>query len=202
MTFMAGFFKYINKKDSLKTKKEYDPYRFSYKALIEPFKTLDKGFDWLLNLARNSGETLKIIPGFIVMYFRIMKTIRRVYKDKVKELTDSTSLTKKQVKKIVSNSLSAVESEYDNCDELFEDFGYYKTELIMLHSIRNDKSLDNKVHQYCDNEVKLTLEVINDEDNEDWLTIAHKRDLEALTEKYMSRFDNRRESKKYNGIWY
>jgi len=39
-----------------------------------------------------------------------MKTIRRVYKDKVKELTDSTGLTKKQVKKIVSNSLSAVES--------------------------------------------------------------------------------------------
>jgi len=26
-------------------------------------------------------------------------------------------------------------------------------------SIRADKSLDNKVHQYCDNEVKLTLEV-------------------------------------------
>jgi len=38
--------------------------------------------------------------------------------------------------------------------------------------------------------------------SEVWLTIAYKKELEVLIEKYMSRFDNRRESKKYNGIWY
>ena len=172
------------------------------KELIKPFTTISKGFAWLLNLARISGETLKMTPGFVVNYFRIMRTIRRVYKDKVKELTDSTSITKKQADKIVSNSMNAVENAYENCVELFEDLGYYETELIMLHSIRADKSLDKEVHQYCDNEVKLTLEIINDVDSEDWLTIAHKKELEALIEKYMSRFDNRRESKKYNGIWY
>ena len=38
--------------------------------------------------------------------------------------------------------------------------------------------------------------------SEVWLTIAYKKELEVLIEKYMSRFDNRRESKKYNGTWY
>ena len=48
----------------LKTKEDYDPYRFSEKELIEPFKTLDKGFDWLLNLARNILKML--LPFYFV----------------------------------------------------------------------------------------------------------------------------------------
>jgi len=71
---------------------ENDPYSLSDK---EPFKTLNKGFDWLLNLARNIGETLMIIFSFFFVYFGILKTIRKVYKDTIKDLTDSTSLTKK-----------------------------------------------------------------------------------------------------------
>ena len=50
----------------MKTKEEYGPYRFSDKELIEPFQAIEKGFDWLLNLAMNSGETLKIILVLIV----------------------------------------------------------------------------------------------------------------------------------------
>ncbi len=185
------------------TKEEkYNPHHTDEKELIEPFKTLDKGFDWLLNLAMNSSETLMIIPGFLVMYFGVLKTIRKVYKDTVKDLTDSTSLTKKQAKKIVSKSLDAVEDAYGRCDELETGFGYYETEVIMLYSIRSDKSLDKEVHQNCDNSVGSILRLINNEESEVWLTIAYKKELEVLIEKYMSRFDNRRESKKYNGIWY
>jgi hypothetical protein len=186
----------------MKIKEEYDLYRFSDKELIEPFKTLDKGFDWLLNLAMNSGETLKIIPGFIAMYFGLVKTTRKVYKDTVKDLTDSTRLTKKQAKKIVFNSMDSLGEAYLDCNKLDKGFGYYETELIMLYSIRSDKTINKEVHQNCDNVVKLTLGIINDKDNENWLTIAHKKELDALIEKYMSHFDNRRESKKYNGIWY
>jgi hypothetical protein len=72
----------------------------------------------------------------------------------------------------------------------------------MLYSIRSDKSLDKEVHQYCDIAVELLLRLINNEDSEVWLTIAYKKELEVLIEKYMSRFDRFRESKKYNGIWY
>ena len=50
----------------MKTKEECDPCRFSDKELIEPFQAIEKGFDWLLNLAMNSGETLKIILVLIV----------------------------------------------------------------------------------------------------------------------------------------
>ncbi|MDB3870155.1 hypothetical protein N9351_04770 [Candidatus Thioglobus sp.] len=181
---------------------EYDPYKFSDKELIEPFKTLDKGFDWLLDLAENIGQTLMIIPGFIVMYFGTVKIILKVYKDIVKDLTDSTSLTKKQAKKIVKKSIDAVGDAYDRCDESKVDFGYYETEVIMLYSIRSDKSLDKEVHQNCDIAVDSILRLINNEESEVWLTIAYKKELEALIEKYMGFFDNRRESKKYNGIWY
>lgn len=181
---------------------ENDPYSFSDKELIEPFKTLNKGFDWLLDLATNISETLMIIPGFLVMYFGILKTMRKVYKDTVKDLTDSTSLTKKQAKKIVSKSLDAVEDAYGRCDELETGFGYYETEVIMLYSIRSDKTLDKEVHQNCDIAVESTLRLINNEESEVWLTIAYKKELEVLIENYMSRFDRFRESKKYNGIWY
>ena len=185
------------------TKEEkYNPYHTYEKELIEPFKTLNKGFDWLLNLARNIGETLMIILSFLFVYFGILKTIRKVYKDTIKDLTDSTSLTKKQAKKIVKKSLDAVGDAYDRCDESKVDFGYYETEVIMLYSIRSDKSLDKEVHQNCDIAVELLLRLINNEESEVWLTIAYKKELEVLIEKYMSRFDNRRESKKYNGIWY
>jgi len=172
------------------------------KELIEPLKTLDKGFDWLLNLARSIGQTLMIIPVFLFVYFGILKTIRKVYKDTVKDLTDSTSLTKKQAKKIVSKSQDALGDAYDRCDESKAGFGYYETELIMVYSIRSDKTLDKEVHQNCDIAVESILGLINNEESEVWLTIAYKKELEALIEKYMSRFDNRRESKKYNGIWY
>jgi len=181
---------------------ENDPYSSSDKELIEPLKTLNKGFDWLLNLVRSIGETLMIIPGFLVMYFGVLKTMRKVYKDTVKDLTDSTSLTKKQAKKIVSKSLAAVEDAYGRCDELETGFGYYETELIMVYSIRSDKTLDKEVHQNCDTAVESILRLINNEESEVWLTIAYKKELEVLIEKYMSRFDKRRESKKYNGIWY
>lgn len=87
-------------------------------------------------------------------------------------------------------------------DESKVDFGYYETEVIMLYSIRSDKSLDKEVHQNCDNSVESILRLINNEESEVWLTIAYKKELEVLIEKYMSRFDKRRESKKYNGIWY
>ena len=181
---------------------ENDPYSFSDKELIEPFKTLNKGFDWLLNLVKNIGETLMIILSFFFVYFGILKTIRKVYKDTIKDLTDSTSLTKKQAKKIVKKSIDAVGDAYDRCGESKVDFGYYETEVIMLYSIRSDKSLDKEVHQNCDTSVESILSLINNEESEVWLTIAYKKELEVLIEKYMSRFDSRRESKKYNGIWY
>ncbi len=185
------------------TKEEkYNPYNTGEKEPIEPFKTLNKGFDWLLNLVRNIVETLMIIPGFLFAYFGILKTIREVYKDTIEDLTDSTSLTKKQAKKIVKKSLDALGDAYDRCDESKVDFGYYETEVIMLYSIRSDKSLDKEVHQNCDTAIESILRVINNEENEVWLTIAYKKELEVLIEKYMSRFDKRRESKKYNGIWY
>jgi hypothetical protein len=96
------------------TKEEkYNPYHTDEKEPIEPLKTLVKGFDWLLNLAKNIGETLMIILSFFFVYFGILKTIRKVYKDTIKDLTDSTSLTKKQAKKIVKKSLDAVGDAYD-----------------------------------------------------------------------------------------
>lgn len=73
----------------------------------------------------------------------------------------------------------------------------------MIYSIRSNKSYAKDVHQYCDNDLKLIQWMVNeDDDREEWLTIGHQKRLNVLIGKYQNSFDNRRESKKYNGIWY
>jgi hypothetical protein len=43
----------------------------------------------------------------------------------------------------------------------------------------------------------------DDDDGEEWLTIAHQKRLNALIDKYINSFDKfGTVSKKYNGIWY
>ena len=168
--------------------------------MIEPFKTIDKGLDWILEYL---GDLTDKITYVVPLTYQSIKTLYSVDKDMVKGLVKETTLTKKQAKKIADDSMSSIEDAFDKDKDRFEEYDFYETNLIMIYSIRSNKSYAKDVHQYCDNDLKLIQWMVNeDDDREEWLTIGHQKRLNVLIDKYQNSFDKLRESKKYIGIWY
>ena len=134
--------------------------------------------------------------------------VMKVHKEIVEGLLDSTSLTKKEAKNIAYDSMDSIELINDSSanPELYENSIETPSAsmffMVMIRSIRSNEDYSKEVHQYCDYNVKILFEIINDVDNEDSFTIADKKVLDGMIARYMNSFDKFRESKKYNGIWY
>jgi hypothetical protein len=143
-----------------------------------------------------------------IIMIRIKKTmIRNIYKvrkDIVKGLVDETSLSKKQAKKIADDSILPVADAFEFDEDRVEAYDFFETNILMLYFIRSNKDYSEEVYRYCDNDLKTLNWMINeDDDGEEWLTIAHQKRLNTLIDKYMNSFDKfGTVSKKYNGIWH
>jgi len=144
---------------------------------------------------------IKIFFSAISFSIHSIIIVMKVYKDMVGCLIEELNLTKRQAKKIAVDAMSAVGNAYENNDG-FINFGFLSVNMIMIYSIRNNVDYSDKIHNYCDDDVKLISEVVNDVDNEDVFTIAEKKFLNKMIAKYMNSYDKYRESKKYSGIWY
>lgn len=169
--------------------------------LAIPFITLSKSVAWLSDLVEYSKDFIGKVTYVAPLMYRSLKNLHKASKDIVKGLVESTTLSKKQSKKIADNSMAFVEESFE-ADTRFSEFSFLETNLLMIYSIRSNKSYAKDVHQYCDEDLKLIRETIEDEDSEEWLTIAHNKSLRVLIDKHMNSFDKYKESKKYNGIWY
>ncbi|SMN17499.1 hypothetical protein CRYPA_16 [uncultured Candidatus Thioglobus sp.] len=137
-----------------------------------------------------------------------VKNMLKARKWIINGLVEDTSLTKKQVKKIVDGVIELVpkwleeDTSIENGDRT-DPYSNLEYNLIIIYLIRGNKSYSQEVYQYCDDDLKLINEMVNEDDGrEEWLSIAHHKRLNVLIDKYMNRFDKHRESKKYNGIWY
>ena len=165
--------------------------------MVESFKTINKGYEWVLD------QPSRVFYATALVYNSI-RCLVQVRKDMVKGLVKETSLTKKQAKKIADDSMSSVEDAFDKDEDRFEAYDFYETNLMMIYSIRSNKSYANDVHQYCDNDLELIRWMVNeDDDREEWLTIARQKSLNVMIDKYTNSFDKFGiVSKKYDGIWY
>ena len=172
-----------------------------------PLKTLSKGVNWIKNLGKSDEDDLSLVEtiSYVTkLTYTSVKNIYKVRKDIVKELVDETSLSKKQAKKIVDDSVLSVSDAFDADEDRVEPYGYLETNLIMIYSIRSNKDYSEEVYRYCDNDLKAINWMVNeDSDNQGWLTIAYQKSLNVMIDKYMNSFDKfGTVSKKYNGIWY
>ena len=77
---------------SNKTKKEYDSHHAYDNELIEPFKTLNKGFYWLFDLIKLSSIWPGAIASTIPFTYRLMMNILKARKSIVKGLVENTIL--------------------------------------------------------------------------------------------------------------
>ena len=193
---------------SNKTKKEYDSHHAYDNELIEPFKTLNKGFYWLFDLIKLSSIWPGAIASTIPFTYRLMMNILKARKSIVKGLVENTILTKKQSKKVAYDATLLATKWLDD-DKSIENgdrtdpFSNLEYHLLIIYFIISNKSYNQEIHQYCDDDLNLINEMVNvDDDWEEWLSIAHHKRLNVLIEKYLNRFDKFKESKKYNGIWY
>ena len=187
---------------------KYNPYHTDEKKLIEPFKTLNKGFNWLFDLIERSSIWPGAIASTIPFTYRLMMNILKARKSIVKGLVENTILTKKQSKKVADDATLLATKWLDD-DKSIENgdrndpFSNLEYHLLIIYFIRSNKSYNQEIHQYCDDDLNLINEMVNvDDDWEEWLSIAHHKRLNVLIEKYLNRFDKFKESKKYNGIWY
>ena len=162
--------------------------------MIKVYKrAADKIADWL--------DTL----FFVIRY---MKNMLKARKWTIKGLVEDVNLTRRQAKKIVDDAaqLTAKWTEEDTSIERGErndPFSVYEINLLLIYFIRKNKSYSQEIYRYCDNDLKLINKMANqDDDREEWLSIAHHKRLNILIDKYQDSFDKFRESKKYNGIWY
>jgi len=170
-------------------------------------KTLSKSINWLKNLGKSDEDDLSLVERMsyaATLTYTSVKNIYKVRKDIVKELVDETSLSKKQAKKIVDDSVSSVPDAFDADEDRVEAYGYLETNLIMIYSIRSNKDYSEEVYRYCDNDLKTINWMVNEDgDNQGWLTIAYQNSLNVMIDKYMNSFDKFGiVSKKYDGIWY
>ena len=172
----------------------------------KPLNALRKSINWIKNLGKSDEDDLSLVEtiSYVTkLTYTSVKNIYKVRKDIVKELVDETSLSKKQAKKIVDDSVLSVSDAFDADEDRIEPYGYLETNLIMIYSIRSNKDYSEEVYRYCDNDLKAINWMVNEDgDNQGWLTIAYQKSLNVLIDKYMNSFDKFRESKKYNGIWY
>ncbi|MDC0920054.1 hypothetical protein OAQ81_01895 [Candidatus Thioglobus sp.] len=168
--------------------------------MIEPFKTIDKGLDSILEYL---GDLTDKITYVVPLAYQSMKTLYSVDKDITKGLTTETTLTKKQAKKISGDSMLSIVDAFDADEDQIEAYSFLATNLIMIYSIRDNKNYADNIHQYCDNDLKLIDEAVNkSEYREEMYTIAEHKRLNVLIDKYMNSFDKFKEFKKYNGIWH
>lgn len=148
----------------------------------------------------------RIADWFDTLAFVIhfMRNLLKARKWTIQGLAKDTNLTKRQAKKIVDDTIPLV-TKWVEEDTSIEDGGFSNLEynLLIIYFIRNNKSYSQDVHKYCDDDLKLINEMVNeDDDREEWLTLAHYKRLNLLIDKYQNSFDKFRESKKYSGIWY
>jgi len=141
---------------------------------------------------------------FVIHY---MRNLLKARKWTIQGLAKDTNLTKRQAKKIVDDAIPLVTKwvEEDTSIEngRADSLSGLEYNLLIIYFIRNNKSYSQDVYKYCDDDLKLINEMVNeDDDREEWLTIAHYKRLNVLIDKYQNSFDKFRESKKYNGIWY
>jgi len=152
--------------------------------------------------------------GFTDLFDRLtfakdyVKNMLEARKWTIKGLVEDANLTKKQAKKIVDGVIELVSKwveedvSIENGDRT-DPYSNLEYNLVIIYLIRSNKSYSQEVHQYCDDDLKLINRMVNeDDDREEWLSIAHHKRLNVLIDKYMNSFDKFRESKKYNGIWY
>ena len=173
----------------------------------KPLNALSKSINWIKNLGKSDEDDLSLVETIsyvATLTYTSVKNIYKVRKDIVKELVDETSLSKKQAKKIVDDSVFSVPDAFDADEDRVEAYGYLETNLIMIYSIRSNKDYSEEVYRYCDNDLKTLNWMVNEDgDNQEWLTIAYQKSLNVLIDKYMNSFDKFGiVSKKYNGIWY
>lgn len=141
---------------------------------------------------------------FVIHY---MRNLLKARKWTIQGLAKDTNLTKRQAKKIVDDAIPLVTKwvEEDTSIEngRADSLSGLEYNLLIIYFIRNNKSYSQDVYKYCDDDLKLINEMVNEDgDREEWLTIAHYKRLNLLIDKYQNSFDKFRESKKYNGIWY
>jgi len=152
--------------------------------------------------------------GFTDLFDRLtfakdyVKNMLEARKWTIKGLVEDANLTKKQAKKIVDGVIELVSKwveedvSIENGDRT-DPYSNLEYNLVIIYLIRSNKSYSQEVHQYCDDDLKLINRMVNeDDDREEWLSIAHHKRLNVLIDKYMNSFDKHRESKKYSGIWY
>jgi hypothetical protein len=170
-------------------------------------KTLSKGINWLKNLGKSDEDDLSLVERMsyvTILTYTSVRNIYKVRKDIVKGLFDETSLSKKQVKKIVDDSVLSVVDAFDADEDRIEAYDFFETNILMLYSIRSNKDYSEEVYRYCDNDLKTLNWMVNEDgDREEWLTIAYQKSLNLMIDKHMNSFDKfGMVSKKYDGIWY
>jgi len=107
--------------------------------------------------------------------------IMKIHKEIFEGLLESTSLTKKEATKIAYDAMDSIELINDSSinPELYESPiespSALMFNMVMIRSIRSNEDYSEEVHQFCDDDVKILSEVINDVDNEDSFTIADKK---------------------------
>ena len=171
----------------------------------KPLKALRKSINWIKNLGKSDKDDLSLVERISYVTILTYKSVRNIYKvrkDIVKSLVDETSLSKKQAKKIVDDSVLSVPDAFDADEDRVEAYGYLETYLIMIYSIRGNMNYAKEVHRYCDNDLKTLNWMVNEDgDNQGWLTIAYQKSLNVMIDKYMDGFDKFGiVSKKYDGI--
>ena len=140
--------------------------------------------------------------------YNTVKNMLKARKLTIERIVKNTDLTKKQAKKTVDGVLGLVDKSIEEDTSLengerTEPYSILEFMLNIIHNIRNNKSYSKEVHQYCDNDIEVINEMVNEnKGSKEWITIAHQKRLNVLIDKYMNSFDKFRESKKYNGIWY
>jgi len=142
---------------------------------------------------------------FVIHY---VSNLLKARKWTIQSLVEDTALTKWQAKKIVDDVMPLVTKWVDE-DTSIEDgnrtdpLSGLEYNLLIIYFIRGNKPYSQDVHKYCDDDLKMINEMVNEDyDKEEWLSIAHYKRLNVLIDKYQNSFDKFRESKKYNGIWY
>jgi hypothetical protein len=172
-----------------------------------PLNALSKSISWIKNLGKSDEDDLSLVERMSYVTILTYTSVRNIYKarkDIVKYLVDETSLSKKQAKKIVDDSVLSVPDAFDADEDRVEAYGYLETYLIMIYSIRSNKDYSEEVYRYCDNDLKTLNWMVNEDgDREEWLTIGYQKRLNVMIDKYMNSFNKFGiVSKKYDGIWY
>ena len=113
--------------------------------------------------------------------YNTVKNMLKARKLTIERIVKNTDLTKKQAKKTVDGVLGLVDKSIEEDTSLengerTEPYSILEFMLNIIHNIRNNKSYSKEVHQYCDNDIEVINEMVNE------ITIAkHNIDNEPNT---------------------